>query len=265
MTVDLRTRYLGLDLRSPIVASAAPHNGEPATAAPPRGGGRRRDRPALAVRGGDPRRGARARPLARAGHRAVRRGARLLPRHRHLRERRRPLPARRSSGSRPTVARPGHRQPQRDARTGGWVRYARRMQDAGADALELNLYHVAADPDRTRRRHRGRRPRPDRGRPRRGHDPARRQAEPVLLVVRELRGRRGRRRRRRRAGPVQPLLPAGPRPRHARGRPAARAEPALGAAAAGPLDRDPAAAAGTGRLARRHLRRPHRRATRSRR
>ena len=32
MTVDLRTRYLGLELRSPIVASAAPHNGEPAMA-----------------------------------------------------------------------------------------------------------------------------------------------------------------------------------------------------------------------------------------
>jgi dihydroorotate dehydrogenase (fumarate) len=29
---------------------------------------------------------------------------------------------------------------------GGWVRYARLMQDAGADALELNLYHLAADP-----------------------------------------------------------------------------------------------------------------------
>jgi len=29
---------------------------------------------------------------------------------------------------------------------GGWVSYARRMQDAGADALELNLYHVVADP-----------------------------------------------------------------------------------------------------------------------
>ena len=32
---------------------------------------------------------------------------------------------------------------------GGWVHYARRMQDAGADALELNVYHVAADPNRT--------------------------------------------------------------------------------------------------------------------
>jgi dihydroorotate dehydrogenase (fumarate) len=31
---------------------------------------------------------------------------------------------------------------------GGWVRYAGLMQEAGADALELNLYHLAADPAR---------------------------------------------------------------------------------------------------------------------
>jgi dihydroorotate dehydrogenase (fumarate) len=31
---------------------------------------------------------------------------------------------------------------------GGWVRYAGLMQEAGADALELNLYHMAADPAR---------------------------------------------------------------------------------------------------------------------
>jgi dihydroorotate dehydrogenase (fumarate) len=30
---------------------------------------------------------------------------------------------------------------------GGWVRYARFMQDAGADALELNMYYLSADPD----------------------------------------------------------------------------------------------------------------------
>ncbi|MFH0751220.1 MAG: dihydroorotate dehydrogenase-like protein, partial [Chloroflexota bacterium] len=35
------------------------------------------------------------------------------------------------------------------ATPGGWVRYAGLMQDAGADALELNLYHLAADPTRT--------------------------------------------------------------------------------------------------------------------
>ena len=32
---------------------------------------------------------------------------------------------------------------------GGWVHHARRIEDAGADALELNLYHVAANSSRT--------------------------------------------------------------------------------------------------------------------
>jgi dihydroorotate dehydrogenase (fumarate) len=32
---------------------------------------------------------------------------------------------------------------------GGWARYARLLGDAGADAVELNLYRVAADPTRT--------------------------------------------------------------------------------------------------------------------
>lgn len=31
--------------------------------------------------------------------------------------------------------------------TGGWVRHARLLAEAGADALELNVYRVAADPD----------------------------------------------------------------------------------------------------------------------
>lgn len=29
---------------------------------------------------------------------------------------------------------------------GGWVRYAKRLEEAGADAIELNVYYVAADP-----------------------------------------------------------------------------------------------------------------------
>ena len=73
---------------------------------------------------------------------------------------------------------------------GGWVRYARLIEDAGADAIELNLYHVAADPTRG--------PRAemeaadldvDRCRPRRRHDPAGGEAQPVLLGGRQLRGR----------------------------------------------------------------------------
>ena len=33
--------------------------------------------------------------------------------------------------------------------SGGWVRYAKLIEEAGADALELNLYRLAADPART--------------------------------------------------------------------------------------------------------------------
>jgi dihydroorotate dehydrogenase (fumarate) len=32
---------------------------------------------------------------------------------------------------------------------GGWIRYARMIQEAGADALELNIYLVATDPEQT--------------------------------------------------------------------------------------------------------------------
>ena len=33
--------------------------------------------------------------------------------------------------------------------TGGWIDYAMKIQDAGADALELNIYYLATDPDLT--------------------------------------------------------------------------------------------------------------------
>lgn len=33
--------------------------------------------------------------------------------------------------------------------SGGWIEYARDMEEAGADALELNMYFVAADPEQT--------------------------------------------------------------------------------------------------------------------
>jgi dihydroorotate dehydrogenase (fumarate) len=31
--------------------------------------------------------------------------------------------------------------------TGGWIRYARMIEEAGADALELNVYYIPADPE----------------------------------------------------------------------------------------------------------------------
>jgi dihydroorotate dehydrogenase (fumarate) len=32
---------------------------------------------------------------------------------------------------------------------GGWIRYAKLMEEAGADALELNVYYIATDPDQS--------------------------------------------------------------------------------------------------------------------
>jgi dihydroorotate dehydrogenase (fumarate) len=147
VTVDLHTRYLGLELHSPIVASASPLNGEPVT----------------------------ARLVERAGAAAI-----VMPSlfeeeilaeeielnrsleqgTEHFAEALDYFPAvdrfvgaanrylatleRIKGGSRvPVIA------SLNASSTGGWVRYARLIQDAGADALELNLYHLAADPGRT--------------------------------------------------------------------------------------------------------------------
>jgi dihydroorotate dehydrogenase (fumarate) len=147
VTIDLRTKYLGLDLRSPIVASASPSTGNPET----------------------------ARLLDEAGvgaivlpslfeeeilndeiqlNRSLETGSgqfaealeyfptiESLPGvgDRYLAN----LAQIKAQSSVPVIA-------SLNATTsGGWVRYARLMQDAGADALELNLYRVAADPSKT--------------------------------------------------------------------------------------------------------------------
>jgi dihydroorotate dehydrogenase (fumarate) len=144
VTPDLRTRYLGLDLRSPIVASSTPLTGDPAF----------------------------VRQLEDAGAGAV-----VLPSLFEEEILNDEIEMSRSLdqgteqyaealGYFPNVAEfkgVGDQYLARLAKTkaavsipviaslnadssGGWVRYAKLMQEAGADALELNLYHVAADP-----------------------------------------------------------------------------------------------------------------------
>ena len=147
ISVDLRTRYLGLDLASPIVASASPLNGDPETAR-------------LVAEGG-----AAAVVLPSLFeeeilHEEVELNRALEQGSEHFAEALDYFPAV------PALADAGDRYVATLARIkaqvgvpvigslnattkGGWVRYARRMEDAGADAVELNLYHVAADPGRT--------------------------------------------------------------------------------------------------------------------
>jgi len=147
MTPDLRTRYLGLDLRSPIVASAAPHNGDPAMAR------RLEDAGVGAIvlpslfeeeilaeeleLNRSLEQGTEAFVEAVDYFPAV--GAYVGAEDRYLAG----LSKVKGAVSIPVIA-------SLNATTaGGWVSHARRMQDAGADALELNLYHVPAGASRS--------------------------------------------------------------------------------------------------------------------
>jgi dihydroorotate dehydrogenase (fumarate) len=147
MSVDLATRYLGLTLRSPIVASAAPQNGEPAMARRLEAAGVGAivlpslfEEEILAEEIGLNRsleQGtetfAEALDFFPAVDAFVDAGDRYLT----------SLGRVKAEVSVPVIA-------SLNATTaGGWVGQARRIQDAGADALELNLYHVAADARRT--------------------------------------------------------------------------------------------------------------------
>jgi dihydroorotate dehydrogenase (fumarate) len=147
MTVDLSTRYLGLELRSPIVASAAPHNAEPAMAARLEAAGVGAivlpslfEEEIVAEEIGLSRsleqgteQFAEALSYFPAVNSFVGAADRYLAAIKRLKAR----------AGVPIIA-------SLNASTaGGWVRYARAIEDAGADGLELNLYRVAADPRRT--------------------------------------------------------------------------------------------------------------------
>ncbi len=147
MTVDLRTRYLGLDLRSPIVASASPLTGELASAFKlEKAGAAAIVLPSLfeeeilneeieLARSLD----AGTEQFAEALDYFPAIGSYAGVGDQYLRR----LERTRAELTVPVIA------SLNAATVGGWVRYARLIQDAGADALELNLYHVAADPAMT--------------------------------------------------------------------------------------------------------------------
>ncbi len=147
MTVDFRTRYLGLELTSPIVASAAPLNSDPAHAD-------RLERAGV---------GAIVLPslfeeeilaeeigLNRALEQGTEHFAEALDYfpaiETFMDAADRYLAALERVKARVTV--PVVASLNADS-AGGWVRYARRIEAAGADALELNLYHVSADASRS--------------------------------------------------------------------------------------------------------------------
>ena len=145
MSADLRTRYLGLDLRTPIVASSTPWTGDPAVVKRlEEAGAGAVVLPSLfeeeilneelelnrSLEQGNEQFGEALSYFPQfEGYKGT--GDRYLAN----------LEKTKKAVTIPVVA-------SLNATTqGGWVRYARLMQDSGADALELNLYHVVADPD----------------------------------------------------------------------------------------------------------------------
>ena len=138
MSVDLRTKYLGLELKNPLVVAACPLTqsiDNLTLRSTARGGG------PPALRGADHPRGggvSRAQDFGTesfaesltyfeppsTGH------ARHLPRHDPRRQEGRFDADHRSLNG---------------VLAGGWTEYARRIEEAGADALELNIYLIAAD------------------------------------------------------------------------------------------------------------------------
>lgn len=147
MTVDLATRYLGLELRSPIVASAAPHNADPVMAGLlERAGVAAIVLPSLfeeEILGEEI-------ELSRSLEQGTEHFAEALDyfpsvegfigaSDRYVAA----LERIKSKAGVPIIA------SLNASTSGGWVHHARRIEAAGADAIELNLYHLAADPLRT--------------------------------------------------------------------------------------------------------------------
>ena len=144
---DLTTRYLGLELRSPIVASASPLNGDPATARlVEEAGAAALVLPSLfeeEILHDDV-------ELNRALDAGTEHFAEALDYFPPVDE----LPSAgdrylalietvKAQSSVPVIA------SLNATRAGRWARYAALIESAGADALELNLYHLAADPSRS--------------------------------------------------------------------------------------------------------------------
>jgi dihydroorotate dehydrogenase (fumarate) len=147
MTVDLRTRYLGLELSGPIVAGASPLGQRAETLRMLEDAGaaavvlpslfeEQIEHDELQIHG-----------VLEAGAYASAEALTYLPEFedydvgsdaylRHVEASKRDLQI-------PVIA------SLNGISRGGWIAHARRIQEAGADALELNVYFIAADPEET--------------------------------------------------------------------------------------------------------------------
>ena len=143
--MDLSTQYLGLELRNPLVASASPLPNTVDGVRRLADAGAGRDRAAVAVRGGTAARGGAGRGAGRRRDGQLRRVAVLLPGRGRGRSRgpRRYLSLVERAVAAvdvPVIA------SLNGVTTGGWTDYATALEQAGAAAIELNIYHLPGDP-----------------------------------------------------------------------------------------------------------------------
>jgi len=147
VTVDLSTRYLGLELRSPIVASASPLNRDPEnTAKLEEAGAGAIVMPSLFEEEIENEEIELAASLEQ-GSEGFAEALDYFPEvdtfigegDRYLRT----LEKIKGNASVPIIASLNANS------VGGWVRFAKLMADAGADALELNLYRISVDRTRS--------------------------------------------------------------------------------------------------------------------
>jgi dihydroorotate dehydrogenase (fumarate) len=144
--IDLSTRYLGLDLRSPIVASASPLNGDLATARLVEDAGASAIVMPSLFEEEILREEIELNRALEAGSEHFAEALDYFPdvagfagvSDRYLAL----IEGLKAQSSVPVIA------SLNATSTGGWARHAALIEQAGADALELNIYHVAADPAR---------------------------------------------------------------------------------------------------------------------
>ena len=147
MSVDLSTRYLGLQLRSPIVASASPYTRDPQMTVRLEQAGAGAIVMASLFEEEIEAEELQIMRTLEAGTEQFAEALDYFPEStsfsgagdRYLRD----LARIKAAAGIPIIASLNANS------TGGWVRYAQSMADAGADALELNLYRVTVDRRRT--------------------------------------------------------------------------------------------------------------------
>ena len=214
----------------------APHR-EPRLAASPRGRRGRGGRAPVALRGGDHRGVARGARRPRGRRRELRRGARLPPRARLLRDGPRALSRARGRGE---ARAPGARDREPERRHAGRLARIRAPRRGGRRRRpRAQPLPGGGRPGALQRGARSARPRARGGDPRGIRIPLAVKLSPYFTGLAHFACRRGRGRRGRPRA-VQPLLPARPRPRDARSDPPPRALQPPRAPPPAALDRDPA-------------------------